>query len=191
LRRTLWLYDSDEARISFTLNAHDPLAQRLRAGDTLAVLAPLGRAISFGPGTHHILLICEGTHPIRLVAIAHEQVRLGREVVVLLVTAAAGGEEIAPLLAPEIELRTNTSVDSELIAWADGIVANGADDFYRELRQVILAERYRVQPGFARAVLEMSMPCGTGICYACAVDTSRGIKRLCLDGPVLDLADLK
>jgi dihydroorotate dehydrogenase electron transfer subunit len=191
LRRTLWFYGLDNEQVSFTIDPHDPLVQRARADIMLDLLAPLGRAITFEPGMQRILLISDGANPARLVAIAHQQVKLGQEVVVSIVTPSSGSEGFAQLLAPEIELRNDTAMDTELITWADAIVANGSERFYRELSQVIRAVRYRVQPGFSRALVEMPMPCGTGICYACAVDTSRGIKRLCLDGPALDLADLR
>ena len=109
--------------------------------------------------------------------IAHEAVKLGREVVVV-----TDGETFpSHLLAPEIELRREETFDAELIAWADAIVASGAEDFYRALSNAIRAARLRIPPGFARVLLETPMPCGTGICYACAVDTSRGILQMARD----------
>jgi dihydroorotate dehydrogenase electron transfer subunit len=183
LRRTLWLYGSDDARVSFVINASDPLAQRARVGDILDVLAPLGRGVTFEPGAQHILLIGEGTRTTRLVAIAHEAVKLGREVVVL----TRGEPFPSHLLLPEIEYRADETLSPELIAWADAIVASGAADFYRGLSDAIRATRYRIEPEFARRLLEMPMPCGIGICYACAADTSRGLKLVCADGPALDL----
>ncbi len=32
------------------------------------------------------------------------------------------------------------------------------------------------------ALIDVPMPCGTGACYACAVDTARGVKLACADG---------
>ena len=185
LRRTLWLYEIRDARVSFLINARDPLAQRVRAGDTLDLLAPLGRAITFEPSARHLLLIGEGARIPPLIAIAHDAVKLGKEVVLV------SRGEVFPthLLAPEVEYRSENAFDAELIAWADEVVASGTENSYRDLSNAIRAARLRFPPGFARVWSDLPMPCGIGICYACAVDTSRGMKLVCVDGPALDLVE--
>jgi hypothetical protein len=35
------------------------------------------------------------------------------------------------------------------------------------------------------------MACGYGACFGCVVPTKDGYKRLCVDGPVLDGAELE
>ncbi len=35
------------------------------------------------------------------------------------------------------------------------------------------------------------MACGFGACFGCVVPTRQGYVRLCVDGPVLDAADLE
>ncbi len=42
----------------------------------------------------------------------------------------------------------------------------------------------------AQLALESGMACGFGACFGCVVPTVRGYLRLCLEGPVLDAADL-
>jgi NAD(P)H-flavin reductase len=42
----------------------------------------------------------------------------------------------------------------------------------------------------AQLALESGMACGYGACYGCVVPTRAGYVRLCVDGPVLDAADL-
>jgi NAD(P)H-flavin reductase len=42
----------------------------------------------------------------------------------------------------------------------------------------------------AQLALEAGMACGFGACFGCVVPTRRGYVRLCVDGPVLDAADL-
>ena len=37
----------------------------------------------------------------------------------------------------------------------------------------------------AQLAWEAPMACGYGACYGCVVDTGAGLKRLCVDGPVL------
>jgi NAD(P)H-flavin reductase len=43
----------------------------------------------------------------------------------------------------------------------------------------------------AQLALESGMACGFGACYGCVVPTRSGYARLCVDGPVLDAADLE
>jgi dihydroorotate dehydrogenase electron transfer subunit len=43
----------------------------------------------------------------------------------------------------------------------------------------------------AQLALESGMACGFGACYGCVVPTRGGYVRLCLDGPVLDAAQLE
>ena len=59
LRRTAWFYRVDGARVALTLPSSDPLAARARAGDSLDVLAPLGRVMELDAGVRHVLLMGE------------------------------------------------------------------------------------------------------------------------------------
>jgi hypothetical protein len=38
--------------------------------------------------------------------------------------------------------------------------------------------------------LEVRMGCGFGACYACTIDTKKGLKQVCRDGPVFELDDI-
>jgi dihydroorotate dehydrogenase electron transfer subunit len=189
LRRTMWLYRLERERGTFTLPAHDPLAARARIGDTLDLLAPIGRAVEFDANARHILLIGEGARLAPLLAIADSAISQQREVVLVWRGADAFP---AHLLAPEIEYRTDASaLGDELLTWADAIVASGTDELYRTLADSARAARYRLEPGLARVLIDLPMPCGTGDCYVCAVETRHGIQLACIDGPAFDLADLK
>ena len=50
-----------------------------------------------------------------------------------------------------------------------------------------LCEEYDVP---AQLALESGMACGFGACFGCVVPTKNGYIRLCVDGPVLDAAEL-
>ena len=38
--------------------------------------------------------------------------------------------------------------------------------------------------------LEVRMGCGTGACYGCSIRTSRGMQRVCKEGPVFNIKDI-
>jgi dihydroorotate dehydrogenase electron transfer subunit len=189
LRRMLWLYRSEDDRVAFTLPACDPLAARARPGDMLDLLAPLGRAIEFDASARHIALIGEGARIAPLIALAHDAIAQAREVVVVSHATSADERFPAHLLSPEIELRTDADALDELVAWADAIVASGSDELYRALADSACAARYRIEPGLAHVLVDTVMPCGTGACYACALETPRGLQRACVDGPAFDLTE--
>jgi NAD(P)H-flavin reductase len=43
----------------------------------------------------------------------------------------------------------------------------------------------------AQLALEAGMACGYGACFGCVVPTRSGYARLCVDGPVLEAAELE
>lgn len=188
LRRTVWLYSINGNRVAFTLAAHDPLAIRARASDTIDLLAPMGHAIEFGANAKRVLFIGEGTRTIQLIASAHAAIAHDREVVLACIATA---DFPIHLLSPEIEYHSEEGVNAELIAWADAIIASGSSDLYRMLADTIRTTRYRLEPGFARVFIDIALPCGTGACCACSVDTTRGVKFACVDGPIFDLFDFE
>lgn len=192
LRRTTWLYQIEGEHVALTLSSRELLVARARPGDTLDLLAPLGRAIEFDASARHIVLVGEGTRVAPLVAVAHNAIEQGCEVV--LATRAASPPEVFPahLLSAAIEYRTGSeSLNAELIAWTDAIVASGSDELYRALADAVRAVRFRIEPGLVRVLIDRPMPCGTGACYACAVETQHGIRLACTDGPSFDLIEFE
>jgi dihydroorotate dehydrogenase electron transfer subunit len=188
LRRTAWFYRVDGGRVAWTLPEGDPLAARSRAGDMLDVLAPLGRAIELDPNARHVLLVGQAAHIAPLLAIAERAVLQQREVVLV---GRAAEAFPAHLLPPEIEYRTDPgAMGNELIKWADVIIASGSDELYHALADSVRAVHFQIEPGRVRVLIDVPMPCGTGDCYACAVETRRGIRLACVDGPLFDLSEL-
>jgi dihydroorotate dehydrogenase electron transfer subunit len=191
LRRTLWPYEITAGSITFALPSHDPLAQRTRAGDTIDVNAPFGRAIEFNANVRRILLIGEDERLALLVAIAHDAIKRKLEVVLAAKCNLASDFFPPHLLSTEVEYRTEDTFNSDLIAWADAIVASGSPEFYRMLANAIRDVRYLLEPGFAQVLVDLPMPCGVGICGACTIETGRGVRLACTDGPTFDLSELE
>ncbi len=97
------------------------------------------------------------------------------------------------LLPPQVEYRVAedlTDASRELWNWADALYASGSAAFYNQLQRAAPRMRLDRGNGWAQILFrEMLMPCGTGVCYACALKTRGGIALNCQDGPVFDLAE--
>jgi hypothetical protein len=79
----------------------------------------------------------------------------------------------------------------DLLRWADRVCAVGSHAFYHSLKAQTAEARLALKPGFLYGLLtEPLLPCGLGACFGCTVETEAGLRLACLDGPVLDLAQL-
>ena len=56
---------------------------------------------------------------------------------------------------------------------------------YKTMAQMLELKDKRVQIS-----LEVTMGCGTGVCYGCTIKTKHGLKQACQDGPVFELDDI-
>jgi dihydroorotate dehydrogenase electron transfer subunit len=65
------------------------------------------------------------------------------------------------------------------------VYACGPAPMLEAVRELCAARRVPAQ-----LALESGMACGFGACFGCVVPTRAGYVRLCVDGPVLDAADL-
>lgn len=191
LRRTAWLYSSDRHNLTLTFAATDPIVDRTIAGDVLDVLAPLGHSVELPPAARHVLLVGQGAHIAPLVSIAHHAVKDGRAVVLAVIAQADGSIFPSHLLAPEIEYHTSERLDPELIRWSDIVIAGASEESYRSLSESVRNTRFRLEPGFMHVLADLTMPCGTGACHACAVETARGVRLACTDGPWFDWIELE
>ncbi len=76
---------------------------------------------------------------------------------------------------------------ADLLPWADAICCNVSHETLRTLSHRFdgFHERH-----FAQAVFAQPLVCGTGICFACSIDTISGQRLVCKDGPVFDVREL-
>jgi dihydroorotate dehydrogenase electron transfer subunit len=186
----------------------DWIASR-RLGDHLDLLGPLGSSFVIQRSTRNLLLVAGGTGiaPMRVLA---EQESARRNVTLLM-----GGRSVAHLwpsdrLPPSVEYVTTTEDGSfgikgrvtdailPLLEWADQACACGPWPMLAALGGL----RYEADraaatyPGRA-ALLEMQiaveqhMGCAMGVCRACVIVTEQGNARVCREGPVLALGDVR
>ena len=186
----------------------DWIAQR-RPGDALDLLGPLGSAFVVHRATSHLLLVAGGT------GIAPMKVLAEQEAARRNVTLVMGGRSIhylwpAHQLPAAVEYVTTTEDGSfgvrgrvtdvmpQYLAWADQLCACGPwpmlaaigrmrDEAMRSTSVVagreVLAD--------AQIAVEQHMGCAMGVCRACVIVTADGNARVCREGPVFSLGEVR
>jgi len=180
-----------------------------REGDALDLLGPLGTSFVVHRATTHLLLVAGGT------GIAPMKVLAQQEAARRNVTLIMGGRSIHHLwpahrLPPAIEYVTTTEdgtfgvrgrvtdVLPQYLAWADQLCACGPWPMLAaiaRLRQEA-ARATSLVPGRgvlmdAQIAVEQHMGCAMGVCRACVVVTADGNARVCREGPVFSLGDVR
>lgn len=145
----------------------------LAAGDRLHVLGPLGRG--FRLDVRRPLLVGGG---IGVAPLPYLSARLGAPRALLGFRSAWHAEAAA--LVPNAEVCLEPVYVTELLPDAPhDVLACGPEP-------MLAAVRARVPA--AQLAWEAPMACGYGACYGCAVDIDGELKRLCVEGPVLEAA---
>ena len=179
-----------------------------RPGDALDLLGPLGTAFVVRRETRNLLLVAGGTGiaPMRVIA---EQEASKRNV-----TLVMGGRSVAYLwpserLPASVEYVATTEDGSfgvkgrvtdvmpELLQWADQVLACGPWPMLAAIgrmrddaaRGPVVAGRRPLLD--AQIAVEQHMGCAMGVCRACVIVTAQGNARVCREGPVFALGDVK
>jgi dihydroorotate dehydrogenase electron transfer subunit len=176
------------------------LCERL-PGETLDVMGPLGRAFTLRPKSHHLLMVAGGVGAAPLLMLAEEAVRDGKQVTYLMGAQDAAGLLPASELPEEVEYVVATIDGSkghrgfvtdlvpEYLGWADQVFSCGPEPMFRSLRDVVHRNRLGDRPEVQLAV-ERPMACGIGACLGCVVETRRGMRTACVDGPAFEMEEL-
>ncbi len=160
---------------------------------------PLGRGFSIRPSAQNLLLVAGGMGVAPLVWLADEAVAKSRNV-----TFVIGARDLSLLppsdmLPRQVELMLATEDGSagrkgiaseafeENLGWADQVFACGPHAMYESMASIVRRLRDRTP---LQVLLETPMACGMGLCYGCAVQTRRGVRQVCHDGPRFELRDV-
>jgi NAD(P)H-flavin reductase len=184
--------DTGGIRLDFLLEAVGPGTERLAAaeqGERLLLVGPLG--VGFRPPEGRALLVGGGIGAAPILALSDEidaQVMLGFR--------NASYAEAATLFTQPPFLTTDdgsagrhalvTEPLREALGEPSEVFACGPPPMLEAVRA--LCAEHEVP---AQLAMESGMACGFGACYGCVVPTRNGYVRLCVDGPVLDAADLE
>lgn len=187
----LWLYYDVVGRGTAFLAGLGP-------GDRLDALGPLGQPFKIAAAARNLLMVGGGIGLAPLVALADEA--LARELNVTLLAGFRSGERVlgGQHVQPQVEYVVATEDGAvghrgyvtelvpEYLSWADELFACGPTPMLKSLARAVGGTTKRVQVS-----LEERMGCAMGVCLSCVLHTRRGLKRVCRDGPVFDLAELK
>jgi dihydroorotate dehydrogenase electron transfer subunit len=169
------------------------------AGTEALLWGPLGRGFSVRPGAQNLLLVAGGMGVAPLVWLAEESLAKGKNVTFVIGARDASMLPPSSVLPPQIELMVATEdgsagrkgiashVFEECLPWADQVFACGPHAMYESMASVVQRLRDRTP---VQVLLETPMACGMGLCYGCAVETRRGVRQVCHDGPRFELRDI-
>ena len=180
--------------------------------DRIDILGPLGKGFNIEPEAKNLLLVAGGIGIAPLVlsaqhALSQCQVTLihGASTAAQLYPFYSTGKRQSKLLpslkgAQFVPVTEDGSIGQKGMAtdilpdfldWADQMYACGPVDMYRAIEKLLLrAKRSNLKLTNCQVSLEVRMGCGFGACYGCTINTKKGLKQVCRDGPVFDLDDI-
>jgi dihydroorotate dehydrogenase electron transfer subunit len=172
LPRPMSLCLAPQGELAFLIDPVGPGTRalvELEAGDSVAVLGPLGNG--FCLEVERPLLMGGG---IGLAPFPYLSERLGGPPAVLGFRNTAQAEAAA--LVPNAQVVLEPTLVTDALEPGFDVLACGPEP--------MLAALGRLAPG-AQLAWEAPMACGYGACYGCAVEIDGRLVRLCVEGPVL------
>ena len=148
----------------------------VQVGDEIAVLGPLGHGYRLG--VERPLLVGGG---IGIAPLPYLAEQLGGAPPIMLGFRNAEYAEAAALL-PGAEVVVDPVLVTELIEPGFDVLACGPEPMLQAVAALCPT---------AQLAWEAPMACGYGACYGCVVEIDGELKRLCLEGPVLDAARVR
>jgi len=104
-----------------------------------------------------------------------------------------GGVQVVPVTEDGSTGRKGMATDvlPDFLDWADQVYACGPLDMYKSLDELSgLGGQSNLKLRKCQVSLEVRMGCGFGACYGCTINTSKGLKQVCRDGPVFELDEI-
>jgi dihydroorotate dehydrogenase electron transfer subunit len=99
-----------------------------------------------------------------------------------------------------------TDILPDFLDWADQVYACGPADMYKAMALTLnssplkgegktivgegLVPSHNLKLKKCQVSLEVRTGCGFGACYGCTINTHKGLKQVCRDGPVFELDDI-
>jgi dihydroorotate dehydrogenase electron transfer subunit len=85
-----------------------------------------------------------------------------------------------------------TELLPELLPWSDVVFACGPNPMLQAVTEYVRdPRRNAARPKPTWVAMEEHMGCAMGVCRACVIVTERGNERVCREGPVFSLGDVR
>jgi dihydroorotate dehydrogenase electron transfer subunit len=186
--------------LEFLLEEVGPGTRRLaelRAGEELWLLGPLGAGFAAPRDERSALLVGGGIGVVPLACWQDELLAAGAPAPALL-GFRDGAHAAAAELLRDVELATDDGAAGHAGLVTDLLDARldaGVGVEVYACGPPAMLEAVRLLAGArgvpAQLALEAGMACGYGACFGCVVPTRDGYLRLCVDGPVLEAAEVE
>jgi dihydroorotate dehydrogenase electron transfer subunit len=175
---------------------------RLKRGDDLNMVGPLGVGFSVDPAWKHVVVLGRGVGLATLAPISQLAGERGIGVTAILSARSPefvmAGELFAQVgeVIGVLDTDGTSSVENVEAILARLIALGRADAFYTcgSNRLLQLMKRMGKAHGIpGQVAMEQVMACGLGPCYVCVrtfeVDGRKELRRVCIEGPVFDLQE--
>jgi dihydroorotate dehydrogenase electron transfer subunit len=171
-------------------------------GLEIDVLGLLGNSFEVNPKSTRLLMVAGGVGAAPLFMLSRYAVAKGLSVTYLLGAMTADALLDVSEFPGQVEYVVATEDGTagyhgfvtdlvpDYLQWADQVFACGPGPMFQSLRSVVLANRMGRRPSVQVSV-ERTMACGIGACLGCMVETKRGMKTSCVEGPVYDMEMLQ
>ncbi|MDP9378861.1 MAG: hypothetical protein M3Q29_01690 [Chloroflexota bacterium] len=186
LPRPLWVRRTGDSLVGLLVQVAgrgtEWLARR-RPRDRVRFYGPLGKPLQLPPRTQRLLLAGDTCGLNCLLALADHALDGGAEVA--LVLPAQDTRLSTRLLPPDVEVLPG--LDSDALQWADALYCVGSPGVVLGAMGTLRDSRSRIP---AYGLPHAPIACGVGACYGCVVETRKGARLSCVDGPAFDLREL-
>ena len=182
------------------------LSQRQKH-DRIDILGPLGKGFSIDPSAKNLLLIAGGIGIAPLTFLM--QYASSRHQMTLIHGAITAAQLYIERCQPSVinyqgiqlisvtedgsmgKKGIATDILPDFLDQADQVYACGPVDMYKTMAEMSRrAGQSNPKLAKCQVSLEVRMGCGFGACYGCTINTRKGLKQVCSDGPVFELGDI-
>ncbi len=206
LRRPISIHDFDPEGRTMSLLIHivgrgTECLSSVREGDKLDVVYPLGNGFDLEKAGKRPLLVGGGVGVAPLFLLAKELIKSGAEPVFLLGAKSEKGliklSEYEKICRVDIATEDGSCGVKGFVTDHHDLSAEGLRVFTSVLQcgptpmMKAVASKAKAAGVECYASLENMMACGFGVCLCCVTDTVEGMRRVCADGPVFNVNDLK
>ena len=154
-------------------------------GDVLNILSPHGHGFQIPPSANRIGLVSLGGSPSRLLPLIPPALESGASVALFCDTQLPS--DFRNRIPSAVEIAPLTALIDDL-TWPDFLAVDLPLENLPQLRELLAMEHL---PFEGQALIRTTMPChGVGKCGVCSVQTARGWRLACEDGPVFPLEEV-